>query len=213
MGKKYLAIKRAFDFVFATILLVLLSPLMLLIAILIKLKSSGPVIYRQKRVGHNQKTFTFYKFRTMVKDADKILSEIRHLNEVDGPVFKISNDPRLTPFGKFLAHTSLDELPQLWNVLKGEMSFVGFRPPIPSEVKKYEDWQMARFEEKPGITSLWAVQGAHKMSFIDWIKLDLMYNENISFLLDINIVWQTVNHLIQSVITKTLHKIRKPRHH
>ncbi|MDP6671321.1 MAG: sugar transferase [archaeon] len=213
MGKKYLAIKRAIDFVFATILLVLLSPLMLLIAIVIKLKSPGPAIYMQKRVGHNKKTFTFYKFRTMVKDADKMLPKIRHLNEVDGPVFKIPNDPRLTSFGKFLAHTSLDELPQLWNVLKGEMSFVGFRPPIPSEVEKYENWQMARFEEKPGITSLWAVQGAHKMSFIDWIKLDLMYNENISFTLDVRIVWQTVSHMLQSVIVKTWHKVRHPFRH
>ena len=213
MGRGYLAIKRAIDFVFAAILLVLLSPLMLLIAVLIRLKSKGPAIYRQTRVGHNQKPFTFYKFRTMVNDADKKLSKIRHLNEVDGPVFKISNDPRLTSFGKFLAHTSLDELPQLWNILKGEMSFVGFRPPIPSEVKNYEDWQMARFEEKPGITSLWAVQGAHKMNFNDWIKLDLMYNENISFLLDVNIVWKTVSHMLRSVTAKILHKLKHPFRH
>ncbi len=213
MGKNYLAIKRAIDFVFAAILLVLLSPLILLIALLIKLGSPGPAIYRQKRVGCGQKTFTFYKFRTMVKGAEKMLPKIRYLNEVDGPVFKISNDPRLTPFGKFLAHTSLDELPQFWNVLRGEMSFVGFRPPIPSEVKKYEDWQMARFEGKPGITSLWAVSGAHKMIFVDWIRLDLMYNENVSFALDVNIVWKTVSHMLHSIIAKILHKAKKPHRH
>lgn len=213
MGKIYLVLKRGLDFVFAAILLVLFSPLMLLIAVLIKLGSPGPAIYSQKRVGHNQKTFTFYKFRTMVKDAEKMLPKIRHLNEVEGPVFKISNDPRLTGLGKFLAHTSLDELPQLWNVLRGEMSFVGFRPPIPDEVKNYKEWQIARFEGKPGITSLWAVEGAHKMTFDGWIKLDLMYNEKISFRLDIKIMRRTVTHMLRSIILKLLYRAKKPYSH
>ena len=189
----YRAIKRIIDFLMALTALVILLPLFVWIYWKIHRDSKGPAIFTQVRVGKTQEHFVFYKFRTMVEGAEKQFRKVKHLNEADGPVFKISNDPRLTKFGKWLRGKNFDELPQLWNVLKGDMSLVGFRPPVPSEVKKYKKWQMKRFEGKPGITSLWAVKGGHKISFDNWIKMDLWYNQNASLLLDFRILFATVN--------------------
>ena len=188
----YRAMKRVIDFLVSLTALIALFPLFIWIAWKIKKDSEGPAIFTQIRVGKNQKKFVFYKFRTMVQDAEKQFRKVKHLNEADGPVFKIAADPRLTSFGKWLREKNLDELPQLWNVLKGDMSLVGFRPPVPSEVKKYKKWQLRRFEGKPGITSLWAVKGGHKISFDNWIKMDLWYEKNASIWLDFKILSATI---------------------
>jgi len=198
----YRIAKRVLDFSISLIALVLLSPLLAWIAWKIKEDSNGPVIFKQTRLGQNQREFAFYKFRTMVENAEQLFPKVKHLNEVDGPVFKIANDPRLTPFGKWLRSKNLDELPQLWNVLRGEMSLVGFRPPIPSEVKYYKKWHMQRFNGKPGITSLWAVKGGHSLSFDEWIKMDLWYNENASLLFDLKVLWITVSDVTKRLATK-----------
>ena len=199
-GSTYRTVKRMLDFCLAVIALVLLSPLFALIALMVKLDSKGPAAFKQIRVGHKQKEFTFYKFRSMVKDAEKQLGKVKHLDETDGPVFKAENDPRLTKLGKILRRSNLDELPQLWNVLKGDMALVGFRPPLPSEVKHYNKWQLKRFEGKPGMTSLWAVSGAHKMSFDEWIKLDIWYNEHASLRLDLSIIWKTAKNTLRHLL-------------
>jgi exopolysaccharide biosynthesis polyprenyl glycosylphosphotransferase len=189
-------IKRALDFSISFVLLVFLSPLLLITALLIKLTSPGPVFFVQKRVGFNKRTFTIFKFRTMVIDAEKRLRDIEHLNEVSGPVFKIKNDPRLTPIGKFLRKTSIDELPQLFNVLTGDMSLVG---PRPLQLRDYElfteageDWQRCRFSVQPGITCLWQVNGRSSLPFHQWMELDLEYVRNWSLWLDLQILAKTI---------------------
>ncbi len=189
-------IKRALDFSISFVLLVLLSPLLLITAILIKLTSPGPVFFVQKRVGFNKRTFTIFKFRTMVIDAEKKLRDIEHLNEVSGPVFKIKNDPRITPIGRFLRKTSIDELPQLFNVLTGDMSLVG---PRPLQLRDYElfteageDWQRCRFSVQPGITCLWQVNGRSSLPFHQWMELDLEYVRNWSLWLDLQILAKTI---------------------
>lgn len=187
-----LFIKRSIDLVLSGLTIVLLSPLMLIVAILIKATSSGPVFYVQKRLGLNGRKFNLYKFRTMFKDADKKLSELEDFNEVDGPVFKIKNDPRITPVGKILRKFSVDELPQLFNVFVGHMSLVGPRPPIPEEVYKYESWQRRRLSMRPGITCLWQVNGRNKLSFKEWMDLDLKYLDNWSLWLDFKILAKTI---------------------
>lgn len=187
-----LFLKRSFDIVVSLSSLLLLSPLLILIAAAVKLDSRGPVIYVSPRNGKKGKLFNFYKFRTMVTGADKMLESLRHLNETDGPVFKIRNDPRVTRVGRFLRRYSLDELPQLWNVLRGDMSLVGPRPPTPNEVAKYEDWQLKRLEIRPGLTCLWQVKGRSNLSFREWMKFDLFYIENWSFWLDLKIILRTI---------------------
>lgn len=191
-----LTLKRILDFVVSLVLLILISPLLLVTAIMIKLTSPGPVFFVQKRVGYNKRPFYIYKFRTMVFDAEKKLREIEHLNEVSGPVFKIKNDPRLTPIGKFLRRTSIDELPQLFNVLLGDMSLVG---PRPLQVRDYdlftkegEDWQRCRFSVRPGITCLWQVNGRSSMPFHQWMELDLQYVQSWSLWLDFEILARTI---------------------
>lgn len=165
--------KRLMDLVFASLGLIFLWPVCLIIAILIKLDSSGPVIFKQKRVGKDGKIFTFYKFRNMVKNAEQLKKKYLHLNEANGPVFKIEDDPRYTKVGKFLSHTGLDELPQLFNILKGEMSLVGPRPlPVDEETKIPKKWQILRCQAKPGIACSWLLKGAHSLSFNQWMKLD-----------------------------------------
>ncbi len=187
------AIKDFFDFIIAIILLAILSPLFLIVSIIIRLNTVGSVIYRQKRVGKNGRIFTFYKFRSMIDDADLLKETLAKHNEMSGPAFKIKNDPRITPLGRFLRQTSLDELPQLFNVIKGEMSLVGPRPPVINEVKKYESWQRKRLSVKPGITCIWQVSGRSNIkSFDEWVNLDIKYINNYSFLLDLIIVLKTI---------------------
>ncbi len=187
-----LFLKRLIDISGSLFGLSVLFPLLLLVAILIKITSEGPIFFVQERMGLRGRRFKLYKFRTMVKDAEKRLEEIKHLNEVDGPVFKIEKDPRLTSIGGFLRKTSIDELPQLWNVLKGEMSLVGPRPPIPSEVEKYERWQRRRLSMRPGLTCLWQISGRSELDFDTWMKLDLKYIDNWSLTLDLIILLKTI---------------------
>lgn len=188
-----LAIKRFIDIVISSVLLVLLAPLMLLIAILIKLTSEGPVFYRWKIVGKNKKLITSYKFRTMVVNADEIKEKLLEKNEMKGAVFKMTNDPRVTKIGRILRKYSLDELPQLWSVLKGDLSLVGPRPPLQSELPKFDDWQRRKLSVKPGLTCLWQISGRNKISdFNEWVKLDLEYIDNWSLWLDFKILLKTI---------------------
>lgn len=187
-----LAAKRAIDVLGAGLFLAAFSWLYGLIALAVKLSSRGPVFFRQQRVGLNGRRFTFYKFRSMVPDAEARRAELVHLNEMDGPVFKIRRDPRITSVGRFIRKFSLDELPQMWNVLKGDMSLVGPRPPIPSEVESYEGWQRRRFSVKPGLTCLWQVSGRNQIGFRRWMELDLEYIDTWSLALDLKILLRTV---------------------
>jgi len=186
-------IKRIIDIVGSAVLLVFLSPVLLFAALLIKLTSPGPVMFVQQRLGLNKRHFGIYKFRTMVVDAEKRMKEIEHLNEVSGPVFKIKNDPRITSIGKFLRKTSIDELPQLMNVFKGDMSLVGPRPlPIRDYEGFSEDWQRRRFSVRPGITCLWQIGGRSSISFEKWMELDLQYIDKWSLWLDLEILLKTI---------------------
>ncbi|MGE3164668.1 MAG: sugar transferase [Planctomycetota bacterium] len=187
-----LAIKRTVDVLGATVGLVLLALPMLFIALLIKLTSRGPVLFEQRRCGRNHHTFGMLKFRTMVPGAEKMKAALEHLNEVDGPAFKVKNDPRVTPLGRFLRKYSLDELPQLLNVLRGDMSLVGPRPPIPTEVEKYEWWQRRRLSMRPGLTCLWQVSGRNGIGFGEWMLLDLAYIDNWSLRLDLSLLLRTI---------------------
>jgi exopolysaccharide biosynthesis polyprenyl glycosylphosphotransferase len=184
--------KRAMDIVFSSLFLLSFSWLYGLIAVVLKLTSKGPVFFRQERVGMNGRRFTFFKFRSMVVDADRRKDELKHLNEMDGPVFKIKNDPRVTRVGRFLRKFSLDELPQMWNVLKGDMSLVGPRPPVPSEVEKYEFWARRRLSIRPGLTCLWQISGRNSINFQQWMELDLQYIDNWTLGLDFKILLKTV---------------------
>lgn len=189
----YLALKFkvVFDFILSILILIFLSPLMLTIAILIKL-DGGPILFLQKRTGLNGREFYCYKFRTMVVNAESLQKQLMDKNEQQGPVFKIKNDPRVTKIGKFLRKTSLDELPQFLNVLKGEMAIVGPRPPIPSEVKQYERWQQRRLSMKPGITCIWQVSGRNNIPFDQWMKMDMQYIDTWSLKLDFIIILKTI---------------------
>jgi exopolysaccharide biosynthesis polyprenyl glycosylphosphotransferase len=185
-------IKRAADIVAAALGIALLSPVFLVIATAIKLDSRGPVFFRQARVGKDGREFSFYKFRSMVEDAEALKESLMHLNELEGPVFKISEDPRVTRVGTFLRRTSLDELPQLINVLKGDMSLVGPRPPLPCEVEKYEGWQREKLSVLPGITCLWQISGRNHIGFTEWMRLDIEYIRRQSFGLDVKILARTL---------------------
>ena len=188
--------KRSFD-LFVTLLgSILLSPVFLLIALAVKLTSRGPVFFAQERVGYHGRPFRILKFRTMVADAEERLEDLLHMNEATGPLFKMSNDPRVTRVGRFLRKLSLDELPQLFNVIRGDMSLVGPRPPLPREVAQYEDWMMARLEVRPGITGLWQVSGRSELPFEDYVRLDLFYIENWSLAYDLFILAKTVPTLL-----------------
>jgi len=187
-----LLLKRVVDFLMAAVLLVLLSPLFLLFALLIKLTSKGPVFYRQTRCGLGGRRFTVYKFRSMRADAEALRDDLAAMNEMDGPVFKIRDDPRCTSMGRFMRRLSLDELPQLFNILKGDMSFVGPRPPLPEEVEKYELWQRRRLRMQPGLTCLWALEGRNRLNFKRWMELDLQYIDHWSPTLDWKIMLKTI---------------------
>ena len=193
-----LLLKRTIDAVLSFAVLVMLLPLMAVVAILIKLTSPGPVFFVQDRVGMNQRQFKLYKFRSMIADAELHKAELLHLNERDGPVFKIDNDPRVTPLGRFIRRTSIDELPQLFNVLMGEMSLVGPRPPLPEEVGKYEWMFRHRLCVKPGITCTWQVSGRNQVSFDRWMQMDHEYIENWSIWLDLRILLQTIPAVLSS---------------
>lgn len=171
---------------------------MVLIALLVKLTSDGPVFYNWKVVGENGRNFTSYKFRSMYQDADRLKDKLMKDNEMKGPVFKLTNDPRITPVGKALRKYSLDELPQLWSVMKGDMSMVGPRPPLQSEYEHFTDWQKKKLAVKPGITCLWQTCGRNDISdFDEWVKLDLEYIDNRSLLMDIKILLDTVKCVIR----------------
>jgi exopolysaccharide biosynthesis polyprenyl glycosylphosphotransferase len=191
-------VKRLLDIILSLSLLALSLPLLGLLGLLIRLTSSGPVFFIQKRVGFHKRPFPLYKFRTMVADAEEKLADVQDMNEVTGPVFKIKNDPRITPIGRFLRRTSLDELPQLLNVLKGDMSLVG---PRPLPVRDYngfdEDWHRRRFSVRPGMTCLWQVNGRSNVSFDRWMKLDMEYIDNWSLWLDLKILLQTIPAVIR----------------
>jgi len=187
-----LIFKRFFDFTVSLIFIILLSPLFFILCILIMCTSKGPLLFKQTRVGYNGRFFKCLKFRSMVHNAEQMKKDLLRLNEVDGPVFKIKNDPRITPVGKFLRTYSLDELPQLFNVLKGDMSLVGPRPPTPDEVEKYKSHDRRRLSVRPGITCLWQVSGRNKLSFNEWMELDKEYIDNWSLWLDIKILFKTI---------------------
>jgi len=182
-----LVAKRATDIILSALALLVLAPFLALIALAIRLTSRGPALYTQTRCGLNGRRFTLYKFRTMVANADELKPQLAHLN-VKRTAFKIPNDPRLTPIGRFLRRFSLDELPQLWNVLRGEMALVGPRPPVPSEVTEYERWQRRRLRMRPGLTCLWALAGRDALDFDDWMRLDLAYIDAWSLRLDWSII-------------------------
>jgi exopolysaccharide biosynthesis polyprenyl glycosylphosphotransferase len=185
--------KRVMDVVIALLMLLLLSPLLLLMGLLVTLTSKGPAIFRQKRAGMSGRVFTLYKLRTMVEGAEKSRDKLEAKNEMDGPVFKIKEDPRITGLGRFLRKTSIDELPQLWNVVRGDMSLVGPRPLPIYEVEKFEPWQRRRMSMRPGLTCLWQVCGRNRVvSFAEWMKLDLEYVDRWSLALDLQILLQTI---------------------
>jgi exopolysaccharide biosynthesis polyprenyl glycosylphosphotransferase len=185
-------LKRMADLAMSLVLVIILSPLFFLLGVLIKLTSKGPMLYRQIRCGLGGRKFTVYKFRSMKAGAELLREDLRSLNEVDGPVFKIKNDPRCTALGRLMRRLSLDELPQLFNILKGDMSFVGPRPPLPEEVEKYERWQRRRLRMQPGLTCLWAIEGRSRLSFKRWMELDLEYIDHWSLLLDWKILLKTI---------------------
>jgi exopolysaccharide biosynthesis polyprenyl glycosylphosphotransferase len=187
-----LVAKRAFDLAVSLLVMLLGAPLFAAIALAVKLESPGPVLFRQRRVGLNGREFWLYKFRSMVHDAEARRPALEHRNEMAGPVFKLREDPRVTRVGRWLRKTSLDEVPQFWNVLRGEMSVVGPRPPLPSEVARYKRWQRRRLSVKPGITCLWQVQGRNEVDFDRWMELDLRYIDTWSLWGDLKIVLQTI---------------------
>jgi len=186
-------VKRGFDFVFSALLLILLAPVFLVIAILVRWTSPGPAFFGQTRVGLNKRQFRMYKFRTMNADAEQIQDQLLNLNEMTGPVFKIKNDPRITPLGRVLRKTSIDELPQIFNVLKGDMSLVGPRAMSLRDYQLFDqDWQRRRFSVKPGITCLWQVNGRNSLPFETWMELDMQYIDKWSLWLDFKILAQTI---------------------
>jgi len=187
-----LAFKRLLDIGVSLSLLGVAAPVITLVALMIKITSPGSVFFKQKRLGLNGRKFTLYKFRTMIEDAHERRGEVEHLNEMTGPVFKAKSDPRVTPVGRILRRFSLDELPQLWNVLKGDMSLVGPRPPIPEEVESYHRWHRRRLSMKPGLTCLWQISGRNNIDFDHWMQLDLQYIDNWSPSLDFKILLRTI---------------------
>jgi len=186
-------LKRIVDVAGSALGLIVLAPVFLLVMLLVRITSRGPVFFVQDRCGLGGRVFRFHKFRTMVEDAEERKAELEHLNEMKGPVFKMRRDPRITRIGAILRKTSLDELPQLWNVLKGEMSLVGPRPPLPDEVERYDARQAQRLSVMPGITGLWQVSGRNSLSNFDtWLELDLEYARRWSLWLDLRILAKTV---------------------
>jgi lipopolysaccharide/colanic/teichoic acid biosynthesis glycosyltransferase len=189
-------LKRALDVLLAGLGLVLTLPIWIAIVIAIKIDSPGPAFFVQERVGRYGRRFSFYKFRSMYVDAEQKLAELKHRNEVDGPVFKMRRDPRVSRVGMFLRRTSLDELPQLLHVLNGEMSIVGPRPPLPSEVERYRPEDMIRLSVRPGLTCLWQVRGRSTLGFEKWMEYDREYVRDLSLWTDMRIIFQTIGAVI-----------------
>lgn len=187
----YEFLKRLMDIICSMSALIVLAPILIVVAILIKIESKGPVIFSQERVGINNKKFKMYKFRSMVVNAENMKEKLEKQNERTGPMFKIKNDPRVTTIGRFIRKTSIDELPQLINILKGEMSIVGPRPSLPKEVIQFEPWMLERLKVKPGLTCYWQVQGRDHIEFEDWMRLDVKYVKDRNFLLDIKLIFKT----------------------
>ena len=184
--------KRVFDSILGSIGLLFALPVIAVAAIAIKLDSPGPVFHRAIRVGRGGRKFTFLKLRSMQADAEELRGLLLHLNQAQGPAFKLHNDPRVTRVGKLLRKTSIDELPQLWHVVRGEMSLVGPRPPFPEEVEQYEPWMLKRLSVRPGLTCLWQIRGRSDLSFDDWMRLDIEYVDRVSFRLDVEILVLTI---------------------
>jgi exopolysaccharide biosynthesis polyprenyl glycosylphosphotransferase len=193
-----LAIKKIMDIVISVLMIICLSPVLLFIAILIKSTSKGPILFKQARVGLRGRLFGLFKFRTMIVNAENLKKELEAENEADGPVFKIKDDPRVTKIGKFLRKTGLDELPQLFNVLRGEMSLIGPRPPLPSETIQYKRWQLRRLSVKPGLSCFWQIKpDRNNIKFEKWMELDLAYIDNWSLRLDFIILLKTIKTVFQ----------------
>lgn len=189
----YLFIKRSIDIICSLAGIIVLSPVFLIVAVLIKIEDpKGSIFFCQERNGQHPNTFKMYKFRSMVHNAEELLKDLQHKNEQTGPAFKMTDDPRITKVGKFIRKTSLDELPQLFNVLKGDMSLVGPRPPIPREVEQYNSYQKQRLLVKPGLTCIWQVSGRNNIGFDEWVEMDLEYIKNRNLLLDIKLILKTV---------------------
>jgi lipopolysaccharide/colanic/teichoic acid biosynthesis glycosyltransferase len=191
-GQTYLTAKRAFDIVLAGALLIALSPIWLVAALLVRVTSPGPILFRQTRVGLHGRAFTCLKLRTMRVDAEACRVDLAARNELTGPVFKMRRDPRVTGVGRWLRKSSIDELPQLINVLRGEMSIVGPRPPLPAEVADYSPYQMGRLTVTPGMTCLWQVRGRNEIGFDDWVELDIEYIRRRSFAYDLWLIVLTI---------------------
>lgn len=196
----YTLVKRGFDIVFSIVALIVLALPLAIIALIIVIDAPGASpIFVQKRIGKNGRAFNFYKFRSMIPHAEDMLGTLLEKNEMSGPVFKIKDDPRITRFGRFIRKTSIDELPQLWNVLKGDMSLVGPRPPLPREVEQYNESQMQRLAVTPGLTCYWQVQPSrNSLSFDEWLALDMKYISERSFKTDFIILCKTVSAVIGS---------------
>lgn len=192
-SKVYLVLKRIMDIVGSLVGIVLTLPIMVIVAVLIKLEDPrGPIMFAQERNGQYPKTFKMYKFRSMYVDAEERLQELLHLNEQTGPTFKMKDDPRITKIGKFIRKTSLDELPQLINILKGDMSIVGPRPALPREVALYNEYQKQRLLVKPGLTCIWQVSGRNHIGFDDWVDLDIQYIKTRNLWLDLKLILKTI---------------------
>ncbi|WP_459480580.1 sugar transferase [Clostridium saccharoperbutylacetonicum] len=189
--RRYCFFKRMMDIICSLIGLIALVPIFLIVAVAIKIESKGPIVFIQKRVGKDGKTFGMYKFRSMVVNAEELKDKLSDKNEMCGPMFKMKEDPRITKVGKFIRKTSMDELPQLINILRGEMSLVGPRPSLPDEVMKFESWMMQRLSVKPGLTCYWQVSGRNDIGFREWMKLDVKYVEERSLLIDIQLIFKT----------------------
>ena len=193
----YEIIKRLFDIICSLISIIILSPVFILISILIKIEDpKGKILFSQDRCGKNGKIFKMYKFRSMVHNAEELLEDLQKMNEMSGPVFKIKEDPRITRVGKFIRKTSLDELPQIINILNGDMSFVGPRPPLVNEVKQYNEYQIQRLLVKPGLTCIWQVSGRNNIDFDEWIELDLKYIKERNLMLDLTLIPKTIPALL-----------------
>lgn len=188
----YELVKRIIDIICSLVGLIVLMPLLLIVAIIIKIESKGPIIFEQDRVGKDGKVFKMYKFRSMVVNAEELKEKLISMNERTGPMFKIKNDPRITGIGKIIRKTSIDELPQLINILKGEMSIVGPRPSLPKEVTQFDNWMLRRLDVKPGLTCYWQVEGRNHIEFTEWMKLDVKYVNERNLVIDIRLIFKTL---------------------
>jgi lipopolysaccharide/colanic/teichoic acid biosynthesis glycosyltransferase len=195
----YHTVKRIIDVSGSIFGIILLSPILLIVMIAIKLDSKGPIIFSQERVGRDHKHFKMYKFRSMRLNAETELDKLKGKNEMGGPMFKMKEDPRVTKVGKFIRRTSIDELPQLINVIKGEMSLVGPRPSLPSEVCKFEPWMLQRLQAKPGLTCYWQVRGRNDIGFKEWMELDCKYIVNRNITTDIGLIFKTIRMLFGDI--------------